>query len=139
LQLIDREGSQVNFSCGFPECPVTSGNYLCYETDVIPFNVEDDSPSKALGSRLPRHLDFTSYPIPPAGQFVLYFQVAVEQQLRPSANGLVFIGLPATGFAATNYINANVTPGVLSNYSAVYPHRSTASCTNSTNPQSACQ
>ena len=59
--------------------------------------------------------------------------------LSPAANGPSFLGLPAIGFAATNYINANVTPGVLSNYSGVYPHRSTASCTASTNPQSACQ
>jgi hypothetical protein len=59
--------------------------------------------------------------------------------LRPSTSGNSFGGQPAIGFLAVNYINANVTPGVLSNYSAVYPHRSSASCTNSTNPQSACQ
>ena len=59
--------------------------------------------------------------------------------LLPAANGPIFPGLPAIGFAATNYINANVTPGVLSNYSAAYPHRSHASCTNFTTPQSACQ
>jgi hypothetical protein len=61
-----------------------------------------------------------------------------KQQTRPTATGIAFDGLPAIGFAATNYINANVTPGVLSNYSAAYPHRSHASCTNSTTPQSAC-
>jgi hypothetical protein len=65
--------------------------------------------------------------------------IFANQQLLPSANGVVFKGLPAIGFAAINYINANVTPGVLSNYSAAYPHRSHASCTNSTLPQSACQ
>jgi len=59
--------------------------------------------------------------------------------MRPALGGQIFLGLPALGFAAINYINANVTPGVLSNYSAAYPHRSTASCANSTNPQSACQ
>jgi hypothetical protein len=58
--------------------------------------------------------------------------------MRPALDGTIFNGLPAVGFAATNYVNANVTPGVLSNYSGLYPHRSTASCTNSTNPQSAC-
>ena len=45
-----------------------------------------------------------------------------EAATRPTANGNVFRGLPVIGFAAINYINANVTPGVLSNYSAVYPH-----------------
>jgi hypothetical protein len=58
--------------------------------------------------------------------------------LRHSTTGNSFGGQPAIGFLAVNYINANVTPGVSSNYSAVYPHRSSASCTNSTNPQSAC-
>jgi len=46
--------------------------------------------------------------------------------MRPASDGVFFYGLPAIGFAATNYINANVTPGVLSNYSAAYPHRSSA-------------
>jgi hypothetical protein len=59
--------------------------------------------------------------------------------LRPSIEGSVLTGFPVTGFLAVNYINANVTPGVLSNYSAVYPHRSSTSCTNSTNPQNICQ
>jgi hypothetical protein len=138
LQVIDREGSPTQFGCGFPECPVTSGNYLCYETDFVPFNVTDDSPSGALGSKiLPRHLDFANDVLPPAGQFAIYFGDSGEQT-RPSASSDAFNGLPAIGFAATNYINANVTPGVLSNYSAAYPHRSHASCTNSLNPQGAC-
>ena len=56
-----------------------------------------------------------------------------------SANGPVLYGLPAFGFLAMRYINANVTPGVLANYSGDYPHRSRVVCTNSTNPQNACQ
>jgi hypothetical protein len=40
-----------------------------------------------------------------------------------------FRGLPAVGFAAINYINGNVTPGMLANYSGTYPHRSTVACT----------
>jgi len=56
-----------------------------------------------------------------------------------SANGPVLYGLPAFGFLAMRYINANVTPGVLANYSGDYPHRSRVICTNSTNPQNACQ
>jgi hypothetical protein len=78
----------------------------------------------------------TQFEVPAAGNLALVFP---NGQLRPSANGVVFMGMPATGFAATNYINANVTPGVLSNYSAAYPHRSHASCSNSTTPQSACE
>ncbi len=46
------------------------------------------------------------------------------------------LGLPVTGFEAINYINANVTAGVLANYSGTYPLRATAACsTTSTAPQ----
>ena len=64
-----------------------------------------------------------------------------EHALRPSTSGDVFYGLPAIGFLAENFVNANVTAGVLSNYSAVYPHRSSVTLeTNTTsaeNPQDA--
>ena len=40
---------------------------------------------------------------------------------------------------ATNYINANVTQGVLANYSAAQPHRATASCKTNANPPADCQ
>jgi len=45
-----------------------------------------------------------------------------------AVNGPRFPGLPAIGFAAVNYVNANVNPGVLANYSAASPHRARASC-----------
>jgi hypothetical protein len=138
-QISDRNNPPVSTVC--PPLQNCVQNYLCYETEVITFNdlAADDSPTKALSSRiLPRGVLVTQYQVPATGNLALRFPQA-DQQLLPSANGDVFKGLPATGFAATNYINANVTPGVLSNYSAVYPHRTSASCTNSTNSQSACQ
>jgi len=76
------------------------------------------------------------YPV--HGHVELEFSNCAEQ-MRPALDGTMLKGLPAIRFAATNYINANVTPGVLSNYSGAYPHRSSASCTNSTNPQGVCQ
>ena len=118
-------------------CP--PGNYLCYETAVITFNdlAADDSPSKALGSLIRQPPFVLPYDIPAAGNLVLRF---LSSAMRPASGGDAFDGLPAIGFAATNYINANVTPGVLSNYSGAYPHRATASCANFTNPQGgACQ
>ena len=142
----DREGAQAPVPIICTLCQPNPNSYLCYETSILTFNVlpTEEGPSKALGSKLvtlsvPDAVEFDSnYELPSAGNLALSFQRSV-QRLRPSTNGVVFIGMPATGFAATNYINANVTPGVLSNYSATYPHRSRASCTNSTNPQSACQ
>ena len=136
----DREGFAPNsgFACGLP--PVTGGTYLCYEADVLPIAMHAGGPSKALGSRL-SNPPFISCGVelvfPPAGQMAMGFP-DTQEQMRPAASGVAFNGLPAIGFAAINYINANVTPGVLSNYSAAYPHRSHASCTNSTNPQNAC-
>jgi len=131
---VDRDGFEPSLVSGVP--PITGGDYICHEVAVITFGTDFDT-SKALGSRIPdlRDLSYLSLPV---GNLSLKF-VDTQEQMRPAASGAAFNGLPATGFAAINYINANVTPGVLSNYSAVYPHRTHASCTNSTNPQSACQ
>jgi len=50
--------------------------------------------------------------------------------LPMATNGNVFHGLPVTGFEATNFINGNLTGGVLANYSGVYKHRISRNCTN---------
>jgi len=130
----DRNGPDPTGDIGFPEPPITGGNYLCYEAQFITFNqqaVEPGVPTTVFGSLFGSNY-FTNHD---SGWFAVSFDNAAE---RASLEGNVFNGLPAVGFLAANYINANVTPGVLSNYSGVYPHRSTASCMNSTNPQSAC-
>ena len=135
----DRAGTASAYAgCGFI-CPASSGPYLCFEATVITFNATPDETSKALGSRVgpPQLLYRPGYPMFPSGNVRLEFSDS-PQRMRSALDGTTFQGLPAVGFAATNYINANVTPGVLSNYSAAYPHRSHASCANSTNPQSAC-
>jgi hypothetical protein len=130
---VDRDGFEPSLIGGVP--PITGGNYICHEAAVITFGTDFDA-SKALGSRI-ADLQDLSYLSLPVGNLALKF-VDPQEQMRPAASGAAFNGVPAIGFAATNYINANVTPGVLSNYSAAYPHRTHASCTNSTNPQSAC-
>ena len=53
-------------------------------------------------------------------------------QLRPDANGVLFSGLPVTGFMVYNIINANAQPGLLANYGGTFAHRSTVSCDDST-------
>jgi len=140
--IFDRDGAAPQgHGCGIL-CPA-DGPVLCDTTAIISFG--EVSYSAALGSNLLLQAPLFPIPaggyspLPPAGHFQLGFSDIGQQELRPALNGMIFHGVPAIGFAATNYINANVTPGVLSNYSAVYPHRASASCTNSTTPQSACQ
>jgi len=45
-----------------------------------------------------------------------------------SLNGVKLLGLPALGFLAIDYVNANASPGVLANYSGAYPHRAHVTC-----------
>jgi hypothetical protein len=140
FRYFDREGDTPPDyqGCGFL-CPANPPNsqYLCYEAELLTFNQQDVEPGVASGilSSLLAINFSTSYD---SGWFNLLLNDSYEA-LRPSLEGNVFAGQPVVGFLAVNYINANVTPGVLSNYSAVYPHRSTASCTNSTSPQNICK
>jgi hypothetical protein len=63
-----------------------------------------------------------------AGSGVIDMVAEDLHQLRPTADGVVIQGLPVIGFVAVNYINGNVSPGVLSNYSGTYPLRTSLSC-----------
>lgn len=58
-----------------------------------------------------------------------YFAFAPPTREISAVDGLVLKGLPALGFAATNYVNGNAAPGLLSNYSGAFPHRATIACT----------
>ena len=49
-------------------------------------------------------------------------------QMNASTEGEVFDGLPATGFAITNYVNANAAPGMLANYTGLWRHKGSRSC-----------
>ena len=121
LAQTDREDSTLPRGCQ-SDCPVMPGNYLCYESAVITFNqngVKPGVPTAVLGSVL--GVNFPAYYN--AGWFDLSFPDPGAEDLRPALDTRVFHGLPAVGFTAINYINANVTPGVLSNYSGTYPHR----------------
>ena len=136
-QYFDREGDTPPIYICPGLCPPPTGQYLCYETDLITFNQNWVEPrvrtnifSSLLAINIPTNHD--------SGWFELSFPDTTEA-MRPSIEGSAFHGLPVVGFLAVNYINANVTPGVLSNYSAVYPHRSSVSCKNSTNSQETCQ
>jgi hypothetical protein len=142
----DREGNSLirgNPIEPPPPPPATPGP-LGYETQVmaiLPSAQVNAAVSQVLGSHLisvfPIEVSFGT-----AGQVTLdTTALAIEHhELRPSLDGYAMQGLPVTGFAAINYINANVTPGVLSNYSGAYPTRATASCAamSTPNPNSPC-
>jgi len=133
----DREGAPPSTGvCTL--CRIPPNQYLCYEAELLTFNQQDVEPgvaSRIFGSL--NAINFSTYYA--NGWFDLSLSINADEALRPSLEGNVFTGQPVVGFLAVNYINANVTPGVLSNYSAIYPHRSTASCTNSTNSQNICK
>ena len=100
---------------------------VCFETSVLTLAGTDST----LGSRLLVATGAASSAIPD----VRYSGGQIQLDLSGPAHALVsstgdaLLGLPAIGFAVTNYVNANVMPGVLSNYSAAYPHHQRAACT----------
>ncbi|MCR6702562.1 MAG: hypothetical protein NVV68_16050 [Dokdonella sp.] len=131
ISIYDREerttsGPTSGFSPPPPGAPPSS---LCRETNVISFLDVSAAPTESgvLGSKLVTNIrptvgtdGWVRLDLTPSGE---------AHALRPSLNGNVFHGLPTTGFWATNLVNENVTAGVMSNYSGVYRHRSSRSCT----------
>ncbi|MCK9490279.1 MAG: hypothetical protein M0Q42_12970 [Xanthomonadales bacterium] len=100
---------------------------LCWEAQVISFNQEqrviDGEPSNILGATYFKNVNA------PDGYEHGWAHVNflnATTSLRASAEGVVFHGLPVTGFFATNADNGNwadSADGVLSNYSALFRHR----------------
>lgn len=125
------EGRPVGTPPGFTIPPPVAPPALCTSVNVISMLNVSERPieSAVLGSRL----HFNVQPFAAAGWLRLSFDPASQPHaLRASRDGDVFRGLPATGFQAVNYVNANVEPGVLSNYSAAFRHRAVRDCVNAT-------
>jgi hypothetical protein len=113
-----------------PRPPGPRPDALCWEAQVVTFgqadNVTDNNPSNILGST-----NFKNVQPNDAYQFgwaYITFQGAPTMRAS-SPEGVVFAGLPITGFFATNYDNAVLDEGVLANYSALFRHRTERSCT----------
>ncbi len=125
----DREELRPVATGGFPGAPPQQIPVLCGSVNVVTFVMRDtpSTESAVLGSRL-----FTRLPaFARAGWMHLALNpVTQPHALRASRDGDVYAGLPATGFQAVNYVNGNVEPGVLSNYSATFRHRALRSCAN---------
>lgn len=117
----------------FPPC---SHDNMCYMTNVVPFSSSATSTNAstlvtsgvnvvALGiSSGLLDLDFGDNDVP--------VELGPQRQLRAALPPEMysFMGLPAIGFLATNYVNNHVLEGVLANYSGTFPHRTIAKCTN---------
>ncbi len=124
----DREEGRPVPASGFPGLPVEIP-VLCGSVNVIGFLRRGDTATESavLGSRLLTRLP----PYARAGWLRLNLDTPTQAHaLRASRDGDVFAGLPATGFQAVNYVNQNVTFGVLSNYSTTFHHRALRSCAN---------
>jgi len=105
---------------------------LCYATSPLTIG----SASSSLGSRLLLK-DLSDVDLSEVGftsgwmreDFTVdSFGTVQFNHALPSLSGLKLLGLPALGFLAVDYVNANVSPGVLANYSGAYPHRAHVTC-----------
>ena len=132
LQYDREEGAPTEDSDGFsPPPPDQPPSALCREVNVISFlNIPQGSPapteSGVLYSKLVANID----PYASTGWLNLDLASDSAHVSRASIDGDVYSGLPATGFQAVNYVNENVTEGVLSNYSGLFRHRASRSCAN---------
>jgi hypothetical protein len=137
--IIDREGAEsAAGDCGFI-CPTLPATALCYTTNAIQFGA-----TPALNSNLTYFAMLFDHVFGPgAGHVRIDFTKddlgnAQPNHVLTSANGVALDGLPATGFLALEYVNGNVTPGTLANYSGATAHRSSVSCTRGSGPPVAC-
>lgn len=137
-EVYDREGVLINIGpTGSSTVPfVTSPPLLAYSTQVATFTQSPPDmfeSASVLGSNL-------SFQFPAndtihsasSGSAILEFTLqpfeGARSELRPSVEGVVVEGLPVIGFEAVNYINANVQPNILANYSGTYPLKTALSC-----------
>ncbi len=137
--IFDREGGEsAAGDCGFI-CPTMPAAALCYTTNAIQFGA-----TSALNSNLTYFAMLFDHVFgPAAGHARIDFTKDDLGNTQPnhvlaSANGVALAGLPATGFLAIDYVNGNVMPGTLANYSGATEHRSSVACTSTTNESGAC-
>jgi hypothetical protein len=126
-----------NPNCGvcFSPCddPTVNVPVLSYEAQVISFQTAEDfdgnPTSPVLGSALARNVDVRADFLNEGWLRIAFNPTTEPHQLVASSDGDVFDGLPGTGFAITNYVNANAQPGLLANFSGLWHHKGSRSCT----------
>jgi hypothetical protein len=143
LQFWNREELTTTTGVDFSPAPTAAGTALCYEAQVVTFNQGNDS-SRILGSVLQANIDTSA--VGEDGWARIDFRVDSlgaaqanhELPILPEpANGTetqqtgnVFLGLPGTGFAVTEYVNGTLPNGTLSNYTGLYRHKFHRTCQN---------
>lgn len=138
--IYDREEGETTWppENDIPLPPVVKGA-LPFEVQVISWLSATDAgdPSGVFGSTLRPNIP----PYADAGWAVFDFNSDLEAHaLPPDASGKILHGLPVSGFMAYKIINRQAQPGRLANYSGVFAHRTTVSCTTDpANPQATCQ
>ena len=119
--------------CEDPEAFVPT---LCFETQVISFQTTEDyldeATSPVLGSALAANVDTRADNLFNGWLRVGLNPASEVHALPASQEGVVFYGLPVTGFAATNFVNANAQPGTLATYSGLWKHKGSRDCAGAT-------
>jgi hypothetical protein len=122
------------------------GLNLCFEAQIVTFNqptagevLVGNDPSAILGSYYPRNLNLCqTYNNDGTCQGGTFTEGWLRMQLGngvnnflpvaaggedPTTGANILVGLPATGFWAANYVNAQAQPGLLATYSGLHKHR----------------
>ena len=133
----DREertpGVQLGNICPSPlTCgPQVTTTTLCYEANVVTFNQAGSSPSpgtsSVLGSSLVTPIT-TGYNNGWANIDLVDIKETTAHVLPSTASSNRFLGLPAAGFWVAQFINSNVSNGVLANYTSLYKHKLHRAC-----------
>lgn len=138
----DREGRPVQFAKESPPIVTLPQHALCYATNVVHFStLPDDGATPMLGSRLGSKV---WNPTPATETANVRLQLGVRpgstaRNILPAGlRGPALRGLPVIGFEAVRYINGNVSPGVLANYTMATPLRAGVACVNAAGTQIEC-
>ena len=126
----DREEGTTIDSCDFG-CGTLPPKTLPYEVNALTFSDPTaQQASGVLGSALTTRVasygnsGWAQLDLNPEGESHLLTAGSTS-----SGASVVLKGLPVTGFMVYNVINSNAQPGKLANYSGLFPHRATVSCT----------
>lgn len=130
----DREGRPIRFALDPVAGPLPQ-HALCYATNIVHFSDRAaDGTTPLLGSRLGSKL---WNPTPAVGTAEVRIDLGAraagsargDNVLPPGLAGPALRGLPMIGFEAVRYVNGNIEPGVLANYTTATPLRGSVACT----------
>lgn len=138
VTIFDREERTATSTGGgfSPRPPGPRPDALCWEVQVVTFNQAANFTagvgSDILGATYYKNVE-TNYQNGWA-----FVQFAGTPALRPATGGInagvVFQGLPVTGFFVANYDNAAAASGTLANYTSLFRHRTERQCTGGNAP-----